>query len=253
MTLGKKIKLLRKLQGLTQRELAESLFVTYQLVSKWERNVSSPTVETLLDMVNIYHLPLDFFNNNSNIEPQISEKEKIFVGFTESMLHSHNDCPTIQSISSLTDISENTIKKYFNTINELIYAYFVYIDKNIKMEVEQKVLINKNILNIFIEDMIPLLYNKRLELHILYTRPYIKHIWVNFIRNKYKALLLMHNAVIDKDDIELEYTIRILITFISTWLSQTNPEPVDKFQHRIKTITSTNINKWPIFNHSAFE
>lgn len=248
MDLGKKIKLLRELKSLTQRELAKSLFVSYQLVSKWERNLSSPTVEMLLDVVNIYHLPLDFFSNDSEIKSQISEKELIFVGFTECMLQSYNDCPTIKSVSSMINMPETTLKKYFNNINELIYAYVVYIDKNIKIKVEQKVFLNKNILTIFIEDMAPLLYLKRLELNILYTRPYIKNIWINFIRSKYKRILSRHSVYIGNSGLELEYSIEILTSFISTWLRQTNPESLENFQSRIKKLTSTNINKWPIFN-----
>ncbi|MDI6553302.1 helix-turn-helix domain-containing protein [Leuconostoc falkenbergense] len=250
MNLGKKIKFLRTSKNLTQKELAKSLFVSYQLVSKWERNVSSPTAETLLDIVDVYHLPLDFFINDTDIEPRMSEKEKIFVGFTECMLQSENDCPTVKSIASITNMTENTIKKYFHNINELIYAYIVHIDKNIKLEVEQKVVINKNILTIFIEDMAPLLYHHRLELKFLYTRPYVKNVWINFIRGKYKNILSNHTGCNDHSGIELEYAIEILTSFISTWLSQPNPENLEDFQMRIKKLTSTNINQWPIFNQS---
>ena len=247
MNFGKKIQLLRKSKKLTQRDLAQSLFVSYQLVSKWERNISSPTIETLLDMVNVYNLPLDFFNNDSNCKSHTSEKEQIFLGFTECMLQSYTDCPTIQSISSMNNISKITIKKYFNNIDELIYAYIVYTDRNIKLKVEEKVFSNKNILSIFIEDMAPLLYQKRLELNILYTRPYIKNIWISFIRTKYKRILSNHTSVIGTRNLDLEYSIGILTSFISTWLSQSNPEHLDDFQSRIKKLTSTNLNQWPTF------
>lgn len=253
MNIGKKIQLLRQSYNLTQAELAQALFVSYQLVSKWERNISFPTVETLLNIVNVYHLPLDFFINDNDIEdiivePRMSEKEHIFVGFTECMFQSENDCPTIKSIAATTNMTESTIKKYFNNINELIYAYIVHIDTDIKVEIEQKVTISKNILTIFIEDMAPLLYHRRLELKILYTRPYIKNIWINFIRGKYKNILSNHTDCNDHSGIELEYAIEILTSFISTWLSQPNPENLEDFQMRTKKLTSTSINQWPIFN-----
>lgn len=248
MNLGKKIKILRKLKNLTQKELAKSLFVSYQLVSKWERNISYPTAETLLDIVNVYDLPLDFFINDTDIEPRMSEKEKIFVGFTECMFQSENDCPTIKSIASITNMTENTIKKYFNNINELIYAYIIHIDKNIKTEVEHKIIVNKNILTIFIEDMAPLLYHKRLELKILYTRPYIKNIWINFIHGKYKNILSNYTNFSGHNGLELEYAIDLLTSFISTWLRQPSPENLEDFQIRIKKLTSISIDQWPIFN-----
>lgn len=113
-------------------------------------------------------------------------------------------------------MTESTIKQYFNNINKLIYAYIVHIDTDIKVEIEQKVTISKNILTIFIEDMAPLLYHKRLELKIIYTRLYIKNIWINFIRSKYKNILSNHTDCNDHNGIELEYAIEILISFIST-------------------------------------
>lgn len=253
MNLGKKIQLLRKSKNLTQRDLAQSLFVSYQLVSKWERNISFPTVETLIDIINVYHLPLDFFTNNNNVDDidfqsRMSEKEQIFIGFTECMFQSENDCPTIKSIACITNMAENTIKKYFNNINELIYAYIVHIDKNIKTEIEHKIMVNTNILTIFMEDMAPLLYHRRLELKILYTRPYIKHIWINFIRGKYKNILSNYTNFGGDNGLELEYAIDLLTSFISTWLRQTSPESLEDFQIRIKKLTSISIDQWPIFN-----
>ena len=44
MTIGERIKALRKKNGLTQEKLAENLGVSYQAVSKWECNVSIPDI-----------------------------------------------------------------------------------------------------------------------------------------------------------------------------------------------------------------
>lgn len=251
MELGKKIKLLRKLNNLTQHELAKSLYVSYQLVSKWERNISSPTFETLITMTDIYHLPMVFFNSPSTSETQTYEKEKIFTAFTEYMLQPDSDRPTIQTISVTENVTEQMIKKYFNNIDELMYAFIFYTDQQIKLEVKNHIRSNKNILAIFIEDMGPLLYSKRLELNLLYTRPYIKIYWINFITSKYKKILSNHATTIGKNGIELDYAIRILTSFIETWLSQSNPEPLEDFQLRIEKLTTTTINQWPIFNRSV--
>lgn len=40
ITVGKKIAQLRKEKGMTQKQLAENLYVTDKAVSKWERGVS---------------------------------------------------------------------------------------------------------------------------------------------------------------------------------------------------------------------
>lgn len=250
MDLGKKIKLLRKSKNLTQLDLAKSLFISYQLVSKWEHNIAFPTAETLLDIANIYQLPLNYFSDGEEVDGfKISEKERVFVGFTEYMVQFDNDWPTLHAIASVSNISETTIRKYFNSINELIYAYIINIDQSIKIEVEQKVAENKNIMTIFLEDMAPLLYRKRFELNVLYTRSYIKNIWISFIRSKYKRILSNHKSAVGNDSLELEYSIEILISFISTWLRQQNPENLEDFQSRIKKMTSVNINQWPMFSN----
>ena len=46
--LGENIAALRKKAGMTQQSLAESLFVTRQTVSKWEKNLSVPDTEALV-------------------------------------------------------------------------------------------------------------------------------------------------------------------------------------------------------------
>ena len=48
MTIGHQIKLLRQSKGLTQRDLADTLYISYQAVSNWERHQSQPTADMLL-------------------------------------------------------------------------------------------------------------------------------------------------------------------------------------------------------------
>ena len=50
---------LRKLQGLSQEELAEKLGVSRQAVSKWERSEASPDTDNLIALAKIYGLSLD--------------------------------------------------------------------------------------------------------------------------------------------------------------------------------------------------
>ena len=45
--LGEKIKTLRSKNSLTQKDLAEKLYVTAQAVSRWENNEVEPSITTL--------------------------------------------------------------------------------------------------------------------------------------------------------------------------------------------------------------
>lgn len=58
-TLASNLSKLRKSRGLTQEDLAKSLFVTRQAVSKWERGDSVPDLDLLLALSEMYSISLD--------------------------------------------------------------------------------------------------------------------------------------------------------------------------------------------------
>lgn len=60
MTMGERIKQLRKENGLTQTGLAEALGVTKGTVSTWETNSRTPGFETLNMMSDMFHRSLDY-------------------------------------------------------------------------------------------------------------------------------------------------------------------------------------------------
>ena len=60
MNLGNKIKKLRKQNNLTQENLAEMLGVSYQAISRWENNITSPDISTLPILANIFDVTVDY-------------------------------------------------------------------------------------------------------------------------------------------------------------------------------------------------
>ena len=59
MTFGEKLRQLRNEKGITQNELAEKLFVTFQTVSKWENDVNQPDIPTLKQIAQIFNCSID--------------------------------------------------------------------------------------------------------------------------------------------------------------------------------------------------
>lgn len=59
MQLGKKIKQLRKLSGMTQEQLAEKLSVSRQALSKWENGTSMPDIESVVKISMLFQISLD--------------------------------------------------------------------------------------------------------------------------------------------------------------------------------------------------
>ena len=53
------IKKLRKEKNLTQKQLADMLGVTYQVVSKWERGLNIPDISTLKEISRIFNVDMD--------------------------------------------------------------------------------------------------------------------------------------------------------------------------------------------------
>ncbi len=61
MNCGEKIADLRKKRGMTQDELGKAMNVSYQAVSKWERDESQPDFETMTKIANLFGVPLGYF------------------------------------------------------------------------------------------------------------------------------------------------------------------------------------------------
>ena len=65
--LAKKIKNYRLAKGLTQKELADKLYLRAQSVSKWERAIAVPDVEKIYEMSRIFDVSMsDFFDETDN-------------------------------------------------------------------------------------------------------------------------------------------------------------------------------------------
>ncbi|MCR5079021.1 MAG: helix-turn-helix domain-containing protein [Bacilli bacterium] len=76
MTLGSKLKKLRVENGLTQKDLAERLHVTFQTVSKWENGENEPDYKTLKQLTLIYCCTFDELLNEDEITPLPEEKKE---------------------------------------------------------------------------------------------------------------------------------------------------------------------------------
>ena len=64
MTLGEKILKLRTKNGLSQELLAEKITVSRQAVSKWELNQSTPDLECVIQLSNIFGVSIDYLARN---------------------------------------------------------------------------------------------------------------------------------------------------------------------------------------------
>ena len=78
MDIGNKLKDLRILKGLTQEELADRAELSKGFISQVERNLTSPSIATLIDILQCLGSNIsDFFNNEAE-EPVVFSKDDYF-------------------------------------------------------------------------------------------------------------------------------------------------------------------------------
>ena len=65
--IGKKISSKRKEMKMTQNTLAETLYVTHQAVSKWEKGKSVPSIEILYELTKLFNISIDYLLDDTDI------------------------------------------------------------------------------------------------------------------------------------------------------------------------------------------
>ncbi len=84
LKIGRYIQRLRKTAGMTQKELAEKLNLSFQAVSKWENGDTLPDTGILLDLCDILNTTVDKLLNGGSVaslERRLMHLEDVVTGF----------------------------------------------------------------------------------------------------------------------------------------------------------------------------
>ena len=81
---GKKITKLRRKMSLSQEELASSLFITRQCLSKWELGLSLPNIEMIISLTKILNVSIDELLCLD--EDVLIDEENIFIGHERNFI-----------------------------------------------------------------------------------------------------------------------------------------------------------------------
>ncbi len=76
MTIGKRIKNIRKLNRITQEKLAELLGVSRVTISSWENDENAPTVDNIIYLSEIFRVPTDYLLKGTT-ESDAEEPKKV--------------------------------------------------------------------------------------------------------------------------------------------------------------------------------
>ena len=136
MNLGNKIKTLRKQNNLTQENLAEMLGVSYQAISRWENNITSPDISTLPILANIFDVTVDYLLDVNILKNEETINKIYDEYYNLSIDNKLDECETLL---------ENTIKQYpyaFKLKNELLHIYYIKLFDNEEKNFYQNKIIN---------------------------------------------------------------------------------------------------------------
>lgn len=79
MQIGKKLKMLRIKHNLTMQELADRTDLSKGFISQLENNQSSPSIDTLISILDVYEITLSSFFSENNSEKFVFYKNEISV------------------------------------------------------------------------------------------------------------------------------------------------------------------------------
>lgn len=110
MTIGEKIKELRKKNNITQEKLAEHLNVSFQAVSKWECNIANPDFSLIIPLAKLFKVSTDELLGFDLSEDEKRKKE---------LLEAHEKTFITGDIEERIRISETGVNEYPNDMKFL--------------------------------------------------------------------------------------------------------------------------------------
>lgn len=79
MSLGERLKQLRKKKKLIQKDIAEMLGIDNTTVSKWESDTYEPDIDNLNKLAEIYGVSVDYLIGNKKSDGAVAEGESEFL------------------------------------------------------------------------------------------------------------------------------------------------------------------------------
>lgn len=113
MELGEKLQELRKGRGLTQEELAESLFVSRTAISKWESGRGYPSIDSLKEISGFFSVSIDEL---------LSSEKLITIAEKENKSNLQRLCSLFFGIIDICAVMLIFLPLYPDTVNSSVYS-----------------------------------------------------------------------------------------------------------------------------------
>ena len=111
LSLGEKIKLLRKKNGLTQQQLAKLIPVSFSTFRRWEKNQHSPNISELSKLAQILSTSVAYLTDEAEITKTPQHKEQSITTDRGMMTYyfSNNEKVEMPAIPELVPAFQNLI------------------------------------------------------------------------------------------------------------------------------------------------
>ena len=113
MEFHEKLQELRKSRGLTQEELAESLYVSRTAISKWESGRGYPSIDSLKEISNFYSVTIDEL---------LSGDKLLSIADKENKSNIRNVCNMLFGIVDVMSFLLIILPLYPNVVEDYIYS-----------------------------------------------------------------------------------------------------------------------------------
>ena len=123
MTLGEKIRTLRKEAGLSQETLAEQLGVSRQAVSKWENDSGMPETEKLINMAKLFDTSLDALIAEDDLTPQQPADDSLLPEPIDGYLSFRNQRCQLIGLAVLLLIASLGLTYFFSTLVMILWMF----------------------------------------------------------------------------------------------------------------------------------
>lgn len=100
-TIGTKIQMLRKQNGMSQQNLADKLNITRQTISKWESDQSLPDLDTLLKMAELFNVSIAYIVGVEEEDKPISQMYELMQTMLSNQQKANKTRNIIQAITIL--------------------------------------------------------------------------------------------------------------------------------------------------------
>lgn len=114
MTLGEKIWKLRKENNITQEQLAATLGVSRQAISKWESDTTYPETDKLIRISKLFDCSLDYLLKDDIKEPEETQQVLYLGDNSENLVNKNHSNYTLNKIlTSIASLAVIILVFYF--------------------------------------------------------------------------------------------------------------------------------------------